>query len=104
MSSNFHDDLIAGPVITGDDRSGRATWDERGNSVWEWQVEPGVYSREADTQRVRALQLVNLELLESSAGRQSWRSEARGARDYPSRAGIDLPDRGNHRPVTRPQR
>ena len=31
-------------------RSGRVGYDERGNSVWEWQLETGVYSRDVSTQ------------------------------------------------------
>src|SRR5687767_13218146 len=35
--------------------SGRIVSDDRGNRTWEWQVETGVFSSEADTARVRAL-------------------------------------------------
>ena len=36
-------------------RSGRAVWDDRGNSTWEWQTQPGVFSREIDTQQLKVL-------------------------------------------------
>jgi hypothetical protein len=37
-------------------KSGRVTFDERGNSTWEWRLETGTFSREIDTQRLRQLQ------------------------------------------------
>ena len=35
--------------------NGRATWDDRGNSTWEWQTQPGIFTRDVDTQQIRAL-------------------------------------------------
>src|SRR5690242_20213549 len=46
-------------------RSGRAAVDERGNSVWEWQLETGVYSRDVNTQRLKKLESDELSLLET---------------------------------------
>ena len=65
MNRNYQNDVIDAPVMTRNQSSGRVAWDERGNSVWEWQTEPGVYSRDADTQRVKALQIADLELLDA---------------------------------------
>jgi hypothetical protein len=35
--------------------SGRAAFDSRGTTVWEWQTETGVFSRDASTSRVHQL-------------------------------------------------
>ncbi|HEY7642470.1 MAG TPA: hypothetical protein VH814_22240 [Steroidobacteraceae bacterium] len=53
----------APPAAPADDkRSGRAGVDERGNSVWEWQLETGVYSRDISTQRLKKLDLGDLSI------------------------------------------
>jgi hypothetical protein len=46
-------------------RSGRAGVDERGNTVWEWQLETGVYSRDITTQKLRKLDLGDLSIAET---------------------------------------
>lgn len=43
-------------------RSGRAGVDERGNAVWEWQIETGVYSRDPSTVTLRQLESSDLSL------------------------------------------
>jgi len=57
------------PPTSGDDskRSGRAGVDERGNSVWEWQLETGVYSRDISTQKLRKLDLGDLSIAETAS-------------------------------------
>jgi hypothetical protein len=58
------------PPPTGTDdskRSGRAGLDERGNSVWEWQLETGVYSRDISTQKLRKLDLGDLSIAETAS-------------------------------------
>src|SRR5688572_33350226 len=58
------------PPPTGADdskRSGRAGVDERGNSVWEWQLETGVYSRDINTQKLRKLDLGDLSIAETAS-------------------------------------
>jgi hypothetical protein len=50
-----------------DKRSGRAAFDERGNSVWEWQLETGVYSRDVNTQRLKKLDLDELSIADTAA-------------------------------------
>ena len=47
-------------------RSGRAGVDERGNTVWEWQLETGVYSRDITTQRLKKLDLGDLSIAETA--------------------------------------
>jgi hypothetical protein len=39
-----------------DPQSGRVAYDDRGQPVWEWRVDTGVFSRDVDTKRVRQIQ------------------------------------------------
>ena len=41
---------------TGDKSTGRVNFDERGNAVWEWQVETGAFGAEVSTQRLQKLE------------------------------------------------
>jgi hypothetical protein len=55
----------APPAKPGEERkSGRVRFDERGQAVWEWAVQTGMFDRNASTSRIRALTEapVNLEL------------------------------------------
>ena len=46
----------APPGQPGEERkSGRVRFDERGQAVWEWAVQTGMFDRNASTQRIRAL-------------------------------------------------
>lgn len=47
--------------------SGRAVWDERGNSIWEWQTQPGVYSRDISDHQLLQLEASHLTLLDNGA-------------------------------------
>lgn len=49
-----------------DKRSGRVGFDERGNSVWEWQLETGVYSRDVSTQKLKKLELGDLSIADTA--------------------------------------
>jgi hypothetical protein len=51
-------------------RSGRVGFDERGNSVWEWQLETGVYSRDISTQKLKKLDLDDLSIAETATHRR----------------------------------
>lgn len=53
-----------------DNRSGRIAYDERGNSVWEWRLETGVYSRDISTQRLKKLDLNDLSIAETAKHRR----------------------------------
>lgn len=46
--------------------SGRVAFDARGNPIWEWQLETGVYSRDVTTQRLKKLDLGDLSLAETA--------------------------------------
>jgi len=37
-------------------QSGRVTYDERGQPVWEWRVDTGVFTRDVDTRQMRQIQ------------------------------------------------
>ncbi len=37
-------------------QSGRVAYDDRGQPVWEWRVDTGVFSRDVDTKQVRQIQ------------------------------------------------
>jgi hypothetical protein len=65
--SDPKDRTPSNPPTAGDSkRSGRAGVDDRGNSVWEWQLETGVYSRDISTQRLRKLDLGDLSIAETA--------------------------------------
>lgn len=55
------------PATPDDRRSGRIAYDERGNSVWEWRLETGVYSRDISTQRLKKLDLNDLSIAETAS-------------------------------------
>jgi hypothetical protein len=55
-------------------RSGRASFDERGNAVWEWQLETGVYSRDVSTQKLKKLELDDLSIAETAINRATHRA------------------------------
>jgi len=50
--------------------SGRVAFDSRGNPVWEWQLETGVYSRDVSTQKLKKLDLGDLSIAESAIQKQ----------------------------------
>jgi hypothetical protein len=72
------------PAAADDKRSGRAGVDERGNSVWEWQLETGVYSRDISTQKLRKLDLGDLSIAET-ASRQRPTGLGAGKPDEPKK-------------------
>lgn len=65
------------PAGPGDDKtagvksSGRVAFDSRGNPVWEWQLETGVYSRDVSTQRLKKLDLGHLSLMDTGAHKKA---------------------------------
>lgn len=54
----------------GEKRSGRVGFDDRGNSVWEWQLETGVYSRDVNTQRLKKLDLDELSIADTAINKK----------------------------------
>lgn len=57
-------DLIDASDLATVARSGRVTWDERGNSVWEWQTAPGVFTRDISSQQLEALEATSLQIVD----------------------------------------
>jgi hypothetical protein len=56
-------------------RSGRPTFDSRGNAVWEWQTEEtGKFSKDVSTQRLKKLEAPELSLEETSKVKKLKRS------------------------------
>jgi hypothetical protein len=51
-------------------RTGRVGFDERGNSVWEWQLETGVYSRDVNTQKLKKLNLDELSIADTGVNKR----------------------------------
>lgn len=58
------DDLPAEPKPQSKS-SGRVAFDARGNPIWEWQLETGVYSRDVNTQKLKKLDLGELSLVDT---------------------------------------
>jgi hypothetical protein len=48
-------------------RSGRVTFDDRGNAVWEWSMSTGAYGREVDTRRLKKLEAKDLKIADEPA-------------------------------------
>ena len=95
-------DLIEAPDLHTATGSGRATWDERGNSIWEWQTAPGVYSREISAQQLQALAANNLHLMDGVEHTEAtlWSRNARRTQNVRTRQATELvmPSRA-HRPA-----
>lgn len=51
----------------GTKQSGRVGRDARGNAVWEWESQTGVYSRDVSTQRLKKLEAKDLAFLDTGA-------------------------------------
>ena len=69
------------PPAPADDssRSGRPGVDDRGNTVWEWQLETGVYSRDISTQRLKKLDLGDLSIAETASHQRPTGLSEKGA-------------------------
>jgi len=63
----YNRDTIEAPDFTLTTQSGRVAFDDRGNSIWEWQTAPGIFSREISPQQLKALEASNLEVLEEAS-------------------------------------
>lgn len=79
-------------------RSGRVAFDSRGNSVWEWQVQTGVYSRDVNTENVRQLDLDELSLEDTAAARSLEDKPARQPAAKPELALETKPKHGGFNP------
>lgn len=62
--------------------SGRATHDERGVAVWEWQVQTGSFDLNASSQKVRALTDIELSIEEPSTLKKAPPRKPQGFNPY----------------------
>ncbi len=49
-----------------DQKSGRVTFDDRGNAVWEWSMSTGIFGRNVDTKRLKKLEAHDLKIEDDS--------------------------------------
>jgi hypothetical protein len=74
----------APPAKPAEDRkSGRVRFDERGQAVWEWAVQTGMFDRNASTQRIRALTEAPINLQLDDVVKQAKPAEAKPATGNP---------------------
>ncbi len=73
MSDPKDKEAVEPPPPAADDRkqSGRVGRDARGNAVWEWESETGVYSRDVSTQRLKKLEAKDLAFLDTGSIKKS---------------------------------
>lgn len=92
MSDPKDDDRASGKEAhkPGEKRSGRVAFDERGNSVWEWQLQTGVYSRDVSMQSLEKLDLNELSIAETAiTQRPAGLGDAEGSEKKPSSVGFN---------------
>jgi hypothetical protein len=70
----------------GSKQSGRITRDARGNAVWEWEMQTGVFGRDVSTQRLKKLEAHELAILATGAHQQLQLKKAAPAASSPSQA------------------
>lgn len=51
-------------------KSGRVTFDSRGNAVWEWSMSTGNFGRNVDTKRLKKLEASDLKLVEDPTSKE----------------------------------
>jgi hypothetical protein len=91
--------------------SGRVQFDDRGQAVWEWAVQTGMFDRNVDTQRMRALSesSMKLELAEAPAPRPATaaaiprRGDALTPYDRPTAKSVPRPAPARTSPAPRRQ-
>jgi hypothetical protein len=49
-----------------DKKSGRVTFDARGNAVWEWAMSTGIFGRDVDSERLKKLEAPDLRIAEDA--------------------------------------
>lgn len=66
MASDSIDVIDASELLDDPEkRSGRAVWDERGNSTWEWQTQTGVFTRDISDHQLLQPEASDLTLLDN---------------------------------------
>lgn len=80
-------------------RSGRVTFDERGNAVWEWSMSTGIFGRNVDTKRLKKLESNELKIAEDPAAAKKPVTASKqpgGGMDPYNSAGAKLAPRRKH--------
>jgi hypothetical protein len=49
-----------------DKKSGRVTFDARGNAVWEWAMSTGIFARDVDSERLKKLEAPDLRIADDT--------------------------------------
>ena len=49
-----------------DKKSGRVTFDARGNAVWEWAMSTGIFGRDVDSERLKKLEAPDLRIADDT--------------------------------------
>ena len=52
-----------------DKKSGRVTFDARGNAVWEWAMSTGIFGRDIDSERLKKLEASDLKIADDTTRR-----------------------------------
>ncbi len=68
-----------GKVTEEEKKSGRVSFDSRGNAVWEWQMKTGIYGQDVDTKRLKKLE-ANLQIADDPLSTGKRRKQATQAR------------------------
>lgn len=87
-------------------KSGRATFDPDGRSVWEWQVSTGVFTRTITEDQLLELAQANLELADDSPaaahnGASVYPLNRRAGLSHPSQSRRQQPSGGSQGPMRR---
>jgi hypothetical protein len=53
----------------GEKKSGRVSFDARGNAVWEWAMSTGIFGRDVDSERLKKLEAPDLKIADDPAPR-----------------------------------
>jgi hypothetical protein len=54
------------PARDGDKSTGRVKFDDRGNAIWEWQIETGAFGQDVSTARLHKLEHPSLSLADDA--------------------------------------
>lgn len=56
------DEKAEAPNSPAEKKSGRVTFDARGNAVWEWSMSTGIFGRDVDSDRLKKLEAPDLKI------------------------------------------
>lgn len=84
-------------------KSGRVTFDERGNAVWEWSMSTGNFGRNVDTKRLKKLEAIDLKIADEPGPKDSQQPARQpgGGIDPYNSSGAGLAP--THKPPSKPR-